>query len=127
MPGGYDRFHERSRSRGEIREPRAERYGRVVLKDEKGIRREEKQEGGEMKDMHGGRQGGGRQGGGGGYGGDRHEGGGGGGYRDRGAGGGRGFDQGSRGGRGGAGAGGGGGFGGGMKVSNYQEGSTNQL
>lgn len=59
MPGGYDRYHERSRSRGEIVEPRGERYGRPALKDERGVRREEKHEGGEMKDMHGGRQGGG--------------------------------------------------------------------
>lgn len=87
MPGGYDHFHERSRSRGEILESRGERYGRVNIKDERGARREEKNEGGEMKDHYGGRQGGGGYGGDRGDRGDRHEGGGGGGYRDRGQGG----------------------------------------
>jgi len=57
MPGGFDRFHERSRSRGEMLEPRGERYGRgaPALKDEKGVRKEEKQEGGVMQDMQGAR------------------------------------------------------------------------
>jgi hypothetical protein len=130
MPGGYDKFHDRSRSRGEVLEPRGERYGRratdINIKDERGVRREDKQEGGSMKDMHGGRHGGG------GYGGDRfdrHEGGGGGGYRDRGAGGGRGFEDrgGQRGGRGGAAFGGGGGFGGGSSVAIIQPGQTSML
>lgn len=130
MPGGYDKFHQRSRSRGTENEGRGGNYGRANIKEEpKNIRREEKTEGGEMKDHMGGggRQGGYRQSEG--YGGDRR-GGDGGGYRDRGSGGGRGDDRGGyRGGRGGgAGYGGGGGFGdGGSKMASVAEGQTSQL
>jgi hypothetical protein len=123
LPGGYDRFNDRSRSRGEVLERRGD-YGRAGLKEEdRRIRRDEKTEGGEMNEMHsrqGQRDGGGYR--------DR-ESGGGDGYRDRGYGGGRGYDDRGRGGGrgGGAGYGGGGGFGGGSKVANVQEGQTSNL
>ena len=99
--GGYDRYHERSRSRGQVIEPRGEKYGREIIRGDKPTA-------GPDQDMHGGGRGGG------GYrdrpsdsrGGDRD-----GGYRDRGpGGGGRGGDF--RGGRGGDRGGYGGGAGG---------------
>lgn len=113
--GGYDRFHDRSRSRGHVIEPRGEKYGRENI-------RGDKPNAGPDQDMH-------RGGGGGGYrdrpsdsrGGDRD------GYRDRPqGGGGRGGDF--RGGRGGYGGGGAGGFQqSGPKVATVAEGQTSNL
>lgn len=128
LPGGYDRFSERSRSRGDIYgEQRGKEYGRGIISDAKssntrGETRKEEPE----SEMHGKGQGGG------GYGGDRGSGGGGGGFRDRGnesrgEGGYR--DRGGqrdRGGERGYG-GGGGGFSGGAKVSTVSEGQTSNM
>lgn len=129
--GGFDTFNDRSRSRGEMIEPRGERYGRKseVLPEKENrdhIKGDKPTAAGPDKDMHG-KDTGSSQGG---YrdrqGGDRHEGGGG--YRDRGTGGGgRGGDshQGG-GGRGGYGAPGGS-FAQGPKVASVNEGQTSML
>lgn len=116
--GGYDNYHDRSRSRGQLIEPRGERYGRETIRGDKPTA-------GPDQEMH--------RGGGGGYrdrpsdsrGGDRD-----GGYRDRGpGGGGRGGDRGGdfRGGRGGYSGGGAGGFQQGPKVATVSEGQTSNL
>ena len=128
LPGGYDRYAERSRSRGDLcGEQRGKEYGRCGISDAKsgntrGDARREEPEG----EMHGGKG----QYGGGGYGGggfrdrgNESRGGDGGGYRDRGG-------QRDRGGeRGYGGGGGGGGYAGGSgpKVSTVAEGQSSNM
>jgi len=73
--GGYDAYHERSRSRGHILEPRGEKYGREPIRGDKPLA-------GPDQDM-------------------QRSGGGGGGYRDRPFEGGRGGSRGYQGGGGG--------------------------
>ena len=87
LPGGLDKYTERSRSRGDLNVERGRDYGRSTNSSkfedkERGNTRGDTTKGVEPeKEMHGGSNKGG--GGGGGYGGDRGFGGGGG-YRDRG-------------------------------------------
>ena len=126
LPGGLDKYTERSRSRGDLNVERGRDYGRSTNSSkfedkERGNTRGDTTKGVEPeKEMHGGSN----KGGGGGYGGDRGFGGGGG-YRDRGDRGEGGYrDRGGQRDRGGdRGYGGGGGFQNrGPQVSNVNEG-----
>jgi len=135
LPGGLDRYNERSRSRGDLYAERGREYGRGCASSNNIDERDRRIRGDghpvkaePESEMHGGKghHGGGGYGGGhGGYGGDRGGGRGGrddrhdgGGYRDRGGQRDRGGDRGGF---------GGGGFGGGPKVSTVSEGQQSNL